>query len=124
LASKHPITLSFSDRALEASYQESSFTRERIQGRTAIIVGVIVYLLYGLLDFWLVPEDAQATIWAIRLSALSVPLIVYLLSYTHVFKGYRHLFLASVGLAAGTGFEQFALNLLKAVQISTRWRDW
>jgi len=50
-----------------------------------------------------VPEASAATIWTIRLSMLSVPLAVYLLSYTRLFKPYRHLLLASVGLAAGVG---------------------
>jgi len=99
----HPITLKFADRALEGNYLRSSFERERVQGRTAIIVGVIVYLLYGILDHWLVPQNAQETVWTIRLLALTVPLAVFLLSYTDLFEAYRHLLLASVGLAAGVG---------------------
>lgn len=99
----HSITLRFSDRELETSYLKSSLAQERVQGRTAMIVGTIVYLLYGVLDTWNVPEDTQATIWMVRLSALTIPLIVFLLSYTRVFEAYRHLLLASVGLAAGVG---------------------
>lgn len=99
----HPITLGFRDSKLEASYLAASFVRERIQGRTAIIVGTVVYLLYGLLDLRFVPEADRSTIWMIRLFALSVPLIVYLLSYTPIFEKHRHTLLASVGLAAGAG---------------------
>lgn len=101
--SMHPLTLKFADRSMEESYMNSSFERERVQGRTAIIVGVIVYLLYGLLDHWLVPQHAREIVWGIRLSALTVPFAVFLLSYTYMFKAYRHLLLASVGLAAGVG---------------------
>ncbi len=99
----HPLTLKFADRSMEENYIKSSFERERVQGRTAIIVGVIVYLLYGLLDHWLVPQHARETVWTIRLLALTVPLAVFLLSYTYIFEARRHLLLASVGLAAGGG---------------------
>lgn len=99
----HPLTLGFRDRGLEGNYLAASLGRERIQGRTAMIVGTLVYLLYGLLDPWVVPESHRALIWTIRLTALTVPLTVYLLSYTPLFVRYRHLLLASVGLAAGVG---------------------
>lgn len=99
----HPLTLRFSNPDQEAVYLSTALARERIQGRTAIIVGVIVYLIYGLLDAHFVPENLRSTIWAIRLGALNVPLIVYLLSYTSVFGKYRHALLAGVGLAAGLG---------------------
>lgn len=99
----HPITLGFRDHKLEADYLAASFARDRAQGRTAIIVGTVVYLIYGLLDLRFVPEADHAMIWMIRLFALSVPLVVYLLSYTPIFKKHRHVLLASVGLAAGVG---------------------
>lgn len=103
MTSRHPLTLAFSDPELEQSYLDASVERERIQGRAAIIVGTLVYLAYGILDHWLVPEPARGSIWAIRLSLLSVPLVVYWASYTSAFKAHRHPMLASVGLAAGVG---------------------
>lgn len=99
----HPFTLKFADQENELSYCGSSLDRDRHQGRAAIIVGVIVYLLYGLLDVWHVPEETRTTIWEIRLSALTVPLAVYILSYKQLFKAHRHLLLSLVGFAAGVG---------------------
>lgn len=103
MAACHPLTLAFADRALESSYLESSLERERIQGRAAIIVGSLVYVLYGVLDRWLVPDDAKTAIWTLRLSMLVVPMFVYWASYTPMFNAHRHVLLASVGLAAGVG---------------------
>lgn len=103
MKSRHPLTLAFSSPALEASYLEASLERERIQGRAAIIVGSLVYLLYGMLDHWFVPESAQASVWAIRLAMMCVPVAVYWASFSRSFAAHRHVLLASVGLAAGIG---------------------
>lgn len=103
MTAMHPITLSFTDGEMEAAYISSSLARDRAQGRTAIIVGVFVYLIYGLLDTLFVPVAERSAIWTIRLCALNVPLFVYLASYTRHFEKYRHALLASVGLAAGIG---------------------
>jgi len=103
LTASHPLSLAFASPSLEASYLASSFTRERAQGRAAIIVGSLVYLLYGILDQWFVAEAARGSVWAIRLTMLLVPLAVYLVSHTRFFEACRHLLLASVGLAAGVG---------------------
>lgn len=103
MSSTNPITLRFNSRELEGNFLKSSFERERSQGRAAIIVGSIVYLIYGILDQWFVPDAAKSTVWTIRLGFLIVPLLVYLISYTRTFAAYRHVFLASVGFAAGAG---------------------
>ena len=96
-------TLGFKDRTLEATYFAASLPRERLQGRTAIVVGTIVYLLYSVLDFRFVPETHRPTIWLIRVTALMVPLVVFLLSNSRHFEKYRHLLLAMVGFTAGIG---------------------
>ncbi len=103
MTAMHSFTLGFKDSALEALYFAASLPRERLQGRTAIVVGVIVYLLYSVLDFRFVPEIHRSTIWLIRLTALTVPLSVFLLSNSRYFDRHRHWLLAMVGFAAGIG---------------------
>lgn len=111
----HPITLRFPDGSFERNYLASTLQQERIQGRAAIIVGTLVYLLYGILDAWHVPAESRSTMWLVRFAALTVPLVVYLLSYTRIFETYRHILLASVGLAAGVGI----ITMLSLLSISS-----
>jgi len=99
----HPLTLSFRNTELEASYNVASLPHDRIHGRTAMIVGSIVYLLYGLLDTWVVPKEDMSTIWTIRLTTLIAAVVVFLVSFTPAFDRNRHLLLASTGFAAGMG---------------------
>lgn len=99
----HPLTLAFRDPEAERAFAEHSLARIRLQGRAAILVGTFVYLLYGLLDTWFVPADQQATVWTIRLVVLSVPLAVFLLTFSPLFALFNQLPLALTGLAAAGG---------------------
>jgi diguanylate cyclase (GGDEF)-like protein len=98
------LTLAFRDTDLERAFYSYTHARTLQQGRIAIIVGVIVYVLYGMLDQWFVPPEYRERVWAIRLTALCVPATVFLLMLTRWFARVRHLSLALVGLAAGVGF--------------------
>lgn len=99
----NPLTLTFRDTALEKAFKSHTYAGTLQQGRIAIIVGVIIYLLFGILDQWLVPAEHRAHVWAIRLAALCVPATVFVLMYTPWFARASNLLLASVGLAAGVG---------------------
>lgn len=100
---RDPITLTFYDRPLEQAFAAYSLPRGIQQARVAIAVGVVVYLLLGLLDLWLVPPAARDTVWTIRLTALGVPLVVYAVTFRPVFERAGHLLLALVPVAAGVG---------------------
>jgi diguanylate cyclase (GGDEF)-like protein len=97
------ITLSFQNNALEKSFILSTQDRTRYQGQIAIFVGMFVYILCGLLDQWFVPPELADEVWNIRFTALSVPVIVLLLSLTPIFTRFNYSLLAIVGLAAGVG---------------------
>lgn len=97
------LTLAFRDAGLERAFGWRMHARTLQQGRIAIIVGVIVYVLYGVLDQWFVPPEYRQRVWAIRLTALCVPTTVFLLTFTRWFERISHLSLALVGLAAGVG---------------------
>lgn len=99
----HPFHLGFSDRALEQAYLLHAFPRTLLQGRAALIVGGLVYLLMGGLDQWFVPPEHQAEVWAIRLGTGWVPPAILLLTYTRWFARYCHLLLALNGLVGGLG---------------------
>ena len=96
--------LTFNILDLETRFSQDTYTRTVQQGRIAIFLGVLVYLFYGILDQWLVPADHQSQVWAIRLTALCVPAVVFLLTFTPLFARVSYLSLAMVGLAAGVGF--------------------
>lgn len=96
--------MSFRDPRLEREFTAHRHSRMMQQGRIAIVLGISLYLLYGLLDQWFVPPEHQARVWAIRVAALCVPVTVYLLIPTSLFARAGNLMLALVGLAAGVGF--------------------
>ncbi|SEL49390.1 GGDEF domain-containing protein [Halomonas daqiaonensis] len=97
------LTLRFKDPALERAFLRDSLERVRLHGRTAIGVGMLVYLLCGLLDIWHVPGDALGGVWATRLTALTVPALVLLATFTPLFARFSQLLLSCVCLAAGVG---------------------
>lgn len=103
MALMNPFTLSFNDKTLEQAFLGATFERTRYQGRTAMIVGMFVYLLCGMLDHWFAPPDRVDEVWRTRLTALCVPTFVMAITFTPWFSGLCHLLLASVGFAAGTG---------------------
>ncbi|WP_347989711.1 GGDEF domain-containing protein [Methylomonas sp. AM2-LC] len=98
-----PFTLRFYADDVETRYRDYDFQRLRQQGRVAILVGMTVYLLYGILDIWFVPAAVKTTVWLFRLSALLVPAIVFALSFHALFQRHVYELLALVGLAAGSG---------------------
>jgi diguanylate cyclase len=104
MSTLHPVTLTFKSASLEQSYMAKTFPRTLMQGRIGLIVGSLLYLLFGLLDIWTVSSEQQITAWAIRFGALTVPFAVFMLTFTRYFRMASHLWLASLGLAANVGF--------------------
>lgn len=103
MSSINPFTLSFNDKTLEQAFLRATFERTRYQGRTAMIVGMFVYLLCGIIDQWFAPPELVGEVWQTRLTALCVPTFVMLVSFTPWFSKLCHLLLAAVGFAAGAG---------------------
>ena len=113
----HPITLSFGSKKLEAEYFHATLQHTRQQGLMAITIGFFVYLLFGILDKWLVEPQSVDQVWNIRLTALCVPILVFALMFTSWFSRLRNLLLAFVGLAAGIGI--MAIQMLISVENSS-----
>jgi signal transduction histidine kinase/ActR/RegA family two-component response regulator len=99
----HPFTLTFHREALEQAFLDASLAPTLYQGRFAIVVGSLVFVLTAVLDRWFVPPEYVGQIWTTRLTALCMPTLVFAVSYTRWFRGLRHLLLAAVGMAAGVG---------------------
>lgn len=99
----HPFTLTFQDRDLEGAFLHAMVSRMRHQGRVAIIVGTIIYLALGILDVWLIWPEYAEQVWSARITALCVPAVVFVVSYTESFVRLGGVLLAAVGFAAGVG---------------------
>lgn len=96
-------TLVFRDASLEADYAAKSFPRTRTQGRVAIMLAIPLYLLYGVVDHWLLSPENQHQALVIRCTALLVPVMVFLVSFTPHFERCSRVLLALIGLAGGIG---------------------
>jgi diguanylate cyclase len=104
--SKHQnlITLAFKSGVREKEFFDHNYERTVNQGRIGLIVGTLLYLLFGFFDRWSIPPEHHALAWAIRLTALIVPVSIYALTYTRHFAKGTHFYLASLGFAANLGF--------------------
>lgn len=105
------LTLRFHDAALEQAFFKATLTRTRQQGQFACLVGMFVYILHGVLDQWFVAPDDMARVWLARVTALSVPVSVLLISLTPWFDRFPQFLLALVGAAAGTGLLAMQVKL-------------
>ncbi|AXS79511.1 GGDEF domain-containing protein [Dechloromonas sp. HYN0024] len=99
----HSITLSFHDPVTECAFARQLVPRLRLQGRAAIVVGVIIYFLYGTLDHLFVPPEQLGMVWGIRMLALTVPLVVIGLTFSRWFERANQFPLALVGLSSALG---------------------
>jgi len=96
------LTLSFKDEA-EGEFLDRFFQRSLAQMRFALILGIILYALFGLLDAIAAPAQ-KTSLWIIRY-AIVCPLfaIGWALSYTPSFRRYAQLILTILPMIAGFG---------------------
>src|SRR5258705_4451433 len=99
----HPLTLRFDDRDLEREFEEEYFTRTLIQVRWALIVGLLLYSVYGVVDTWLAPEH-RYQIWLIRYVLVAPAVLAGLaFSFSPHFRKYRDLAISIAILIALIG---------------------
>jgi diguanylate cyclase len=96
--------LAFSDPTLEKAYAKHTFSRRLLQGKIALGVGSLLYLAFGALDAWIVPEGYRTQVWVIRLAALICPLFVAISMFTPTFERASFVLLASLAFMANLGF--------------------
>jgi len=95
-------TLAFPGSA-EQEFQKEHHAKTVRQVRIAVILGILFYGFFGLLDAWIFPETKH-TLWAIRY-AIVIPyfILVFLFSYFKTFERYKNLTVSSAVLMAGLG---------------------
>jgi len=99
----HPLTLRFDDEDLESEFEEEYFHRTLIPVRWAVIVGLCLYSVYGVVDFWLAPAQ-RSQIWMIRYAVVGPACLLCLgFSFTRHFRKYKDLAVSLMILIALLG---------------------
>jgi len=102
LGKMHPVTLRFTPD-LEAAFQEEYFQRTMLQVRGALLLGFLLYTVFGVLDTWIAPAHRQI-LWTIRYAIVAPLLIVAIaLTYQEFFHRYREPIVATAVLIASLG---------------------
>lgn len=97
----NPVTLSFADPSAEAALRMASLPRLRWHGRVALLVGLFVYVVFGLLDPFYVPAGLRQQVWAIRGATGVGALVLFAYSWHPSYVRWGPLCLMLVGGAAG-----------------------
>lgn len=96
------LTLSFS-KEVEKTYQRVHYQQSLPQVRVALLLGILFYTSFGLLDALIFPE-VKYTLWFIRFAIVApIGLAIYLFSFSKYFVRYIHISAAAVFLLAGLG---------------------
>jgi signal transduction histidine kinase/CheY-like chemotaxis protein len=102
------LTLSF-PKELERTFQDFYFLASLRQVRIASALGIFFYALFGVLDAWLVPE-VKFDLWFIRYAVVCpIVFLVFIFSFSKIFKKFMQPAVASAVLAAGLGIIQMIL---------------
>lgn len=102
LGKMHPLTLRFTGD-LEAAFQEEYARRTTIQVRGALLLGLLLYTAFGILDTWIAPTYRQ-NLWIIRYAIVAPCLSVAIaLTYQRLFQRYREAIVATAVLIAALG---------------------
>lgn len=98
----HDLKLKFID-SLEEDFLEDYFERSIVIMRIALILAIILYTTFGILDILIVPKT-KYIVWLIRY-AVVVPMIVgtLFMSFYSMFKKYNQFVLSIIGIAMGLG---------------------
>src|SRR5690606_32065984 len=75
----------------------------RRQARIALLVGAIMYGMYGFLDTLFVPPDAVIKVWYIRTMVIMLAFAVFGLTFYRRFSRSNQLLLSLTGLFGGLG---------------------
>ncbi|OHD71939.1 MAG: hypothetical protein A2W19_02090 [Spirochaetes bacterium RBG_16_49_21] len=88
---------------LENNYYEDFFRISLPIVRIALILAIVLYALFGILDIWIVPLSKKA-VWLIRYAFVSPILIITLIfTFSDLFKRYMQMILAVIGFILGFG---------------------
>lgn len=94
--------LKFNNPELESGYQQDYSQNLRFQSAIAVGLATILYLLFGLLDLYIVPEQVKF-IWGVRALVVGCFLISLLLIFSEKFIRHNQLILAFTALVCMGG---------------------
>jgi hypothetical protein len=107
LSEMHPVTLRF-PKELEAVFQEEYSRRTMTQVRGALLLGLLLYTVFGVLDSWIAPAYRHI-LWTIRYAIVAPFLMAAIgLTFQPSFQRYREavvavsVLIASLGIVAMT----------------------
>ena len=90
----------FDNPLLESEFKNDYYDRSLLTVRVALIMGIILYSAFGVLDSLITPLS-KYRIWFIRFGVVDpVLLITFGLSFTGILKRYMQLILSMVSLIA------------------------
>jgi PAS domain S-box-containing protein len=95
------ITLSFRDNDLEAAFRKDYFEKRVPQLRLDLILGTFLYSLFGIHDYWVIP-DIKEFAWLLRYCIVCPLLIgVFVFSFSRYFRKVMELSAFVAGFTAG-----------------------
>jgi signal transduction histidine kinase len=98
-----PLTLAFQDPALEREFQRDYFEKSIWHARGAILLVIVLYAVFGVLDSWIVP-DIKETAWVIRYAVVCpLAMAVLALSFTRGFERWMQALLSTMYLIGCLG---------------------
>ena len=102
-AALNKYTLHFTSERLEAFYRHYTLPSLRRQARIALLVGAIMYCMYGFLDSLFVPPEAVVKVWYIRTMVIMLAFAVFGMTFYRRFSRSNQLLLSLAGLFGGLG---------------------
>lgn len=110
--SHNPVTLRFQDRELENAFRQDYHEKSLPHLRLDLMVGLFLYALFGIHDYWVIP-DIKEFAWMLRY-LLVCPILfgVFALTYSAFFRRVAQLSIFLAGFAAGAGV---VLMIIKAL---------
>jgi diguanylate cyclase (GGDEF)-like protein len=96
-------SLTFKNSRLEAHYKHHTFPRLLSQARLALLLGAMMYEMYGVLDYLLVTHAALSQITIIRTVTTFTILMVFGITFLRVFKRYTQQILTFIFLFSAIG---------------------
>ena len=102
-AALNKYTLGFTSGRLEAFYRHYTLPGLRRQARIALLVGAIMYSLYGFLDNLFVPQPVVIKIWYVRTMVIMLAFSVFGLTFYRRFSRANQFLLSLAGLFGGLG---------------------
>lgn len=96
-------TLRFKTKRLELHYRLYALPRLKQQARIALVVGAVMYGLYGFLDALFLPADAVLKVWYIRTGVILLALSAFCFTFFKKFGRYSQACLSLTGILGGLG---------------------